>query len=158
MDKVTQYLNQLTPRDRFALLVLSAFVGVIIILYGFLLPANRYAETSLSHYQQQKELLAWMQANEETARAKANQSSQAIDRSQSLLTVASSTAKAQGISFKRFEPQGDNALRIWLDQVSFNDMLLWLNSLTEQQGIEIRQINIDRREAGVVNTRLVLAR
>ncbi len=74
----------------------------------------------------------------------------------SILSLVNNTAKAKNIVLKRFEPEGKNGLRIWLDQVHFNSTIDWLETLEKDKGIRIEQVSIDKVSPGIVNLRAVL--
>lgn len=77
---------------------------------------------------------------------------------QSVLAIVNSTSRAKDIKLSRFEPEGENGLRIWLDKVKFDDVVDWLDLLENEQGVRVTQINIDKVEPGTVNLRAVLQR
>lgn len=159
MQNLQQRFAALAPKDRLALTLLGIFIGLILVVYVLILPANRYADNAAEHHRERAELLAWMQANEGAARMMAGQN---LDRprpaaGQSILSLASQTAQSHSISFKRFEPFADGGLRIWLDNIDFNKMLMWLTQLQEQYGIDVLQASVDRgKNSGKVSAKLEL--
>lgn len=74
----------------------------------------------------------------------------------SILSTVNNTAKVKNIQLKRFEPDGDSGLRIWLDKVNFDAAIAWLELLETTRGITVEQISIDKVEPGIVNIRAVL--
>lgn len=74
----------------------------------------------------------------------------------SILSIVNNSAKAKSIVLKRFEPEGQNGLRVWLDRANFNSVIDWLEILESQKGISIDQISIDKVSPGLVNLRAVL--
>ena len=74
----------------------------------------------------------------------------------SILSVVNNTAKAKSITLKRFEPEGQHGLRVWLDRANFNSVIDWLEILETQKGISIEQISIDKVSPGLINLRAVL--
>lgn len=159
INELTQRFSALPPKDRLALTVLGVFLAALLIIYLVLLPAHRFANEAAVHHQQRAELLAWMQANEATVKTLASQPNKKTSASsgQSILSLASQQAQAHNINFKRFEPFGDGGLRIWLDEVGFNNMLQWLTQLQQEYGVQVRQVSIDRaKKAGTVSSKLEL--
>ncbi len=149
----------LPQQDRLALTVLAVFMTLVVVIYALILPANRYADSAANHHRERAQLLAWMQANENTARMMSNKTldSSSLIEGQSMLGLASQTAQPHGISFKRFEPFADGGLRVWLDNTDFNSMLKWLTQLQQQYGVNVLQATIDRGKAsGKVTAKLEL--
>jgi len=159
MTELKQRFNALSPNDRLALTILGLFVTVLLVVYMLVLPAHRFANEAADQHQQSTELLAWMQTNEAAARALAPQPvvKATLATGQSILSLASQQAQANNISFKRFEPFAEGGLRIWLDNVSFNNMLQWLTQLQENYGVQVNQLSVDRsKDAGTVTAKLEL--
>jgi general secretion pathway protein M len=97
-----------------------------------------------------KRLSAFANTSEEAAQA---------DSGQSLLLLVDRKAKTAGLNetIKRVEPQGVNQLRIQLEQVNFDQMIRWLDSLAQEHGIAVDNANIDRQtSSGRVDARLIL--
>lgn len=159
LTDLKQQFLALAPKDRLAIALLSVFLAGLIVIYLMLLPAHRFANNAAEQYQQRAEILAWMKSNAAAARTLTVQTTDKpkLAPGQSILSLASQQAQAKGIGFKRFEPFGDGGLRVWLDTVPFNDMLLWLVQLQDEFGIEVQQISIDRDKGnGTVNAKLEL--
>ncbi len=58
---------------------------------------------------------------------------------------------------KRIEPEGQNSVRVWLEQAAFDDVIQWLQNLKRDYGIHTADIVIERQAAaGRVNARLTL--
>jgi len=159
ITELKQRFDALSSNDRIALSLLSLFVAALFVVYMLILPAHRFANDAADQHQQSAELLAWMQANEAAARVLAPQPAvkTTLATGQSILSLASQQAQANNISFKRFEPFAEGGLRIWLDNVPFNNMLQWLTQLQENYGVQVNQLSVDRSKgAGTVTAKLEL--
>lgn len=62
-----------------------------------------------------------------------------------ILAIVTGQAKRAQINLKRFEPDGDG-LRVWLEDAVFDDAMRWLEALNQENGILIKQINVDRSD------------
>lgn len=62
-----------------------------------------------------------------------------------ILAIVTQQAKKSNINLKRFEPDGDG-LRIWLEDAVFDDAIRWLEHLNSKNGIQIKQINVERSD------------
>ncbi len=112
---------------------------------------------------QQRKELAWMrQAATEIKRLEntgAASQTPRVGDGRSLLTLVDQTAKTAGLgtAVKRVEPQGEDKLRVQLEQVSFDKVILWLGTLKQAHGVNIVNAVIDRQtDNGQVNARLTL--
>jgi len=147
--------RSLEPRDRLALLALSAFFGVLLFYFLLWQPLHKFRASSKDNFDKQTELLQAMRGSEKEARASIGKSV-STPTGQSLLTQVSRTAQQFGIKPNRLQPEGGDAVSVWFDEVNFNDLIKWLDSQS-QSGMSVRQISIDREELpGKVNARIVL--
>ncbi len=158
-EKLSLYLdkvNALESRERYLLLLLVVFLGVLVLYLVVWAPINSYYESSLLKRDTQFSLIQYMRASEKQARAAAG-TKVVRATGQSLITEVSNSARQLGITLNRIQPEGDSAVSIWIDNVPFNDFINWIEQLNDRQGISVEQISIDRQDApGLVNTRVVL--
>ena len=62
-------------------------------------------------------------------------------------------------SVNKIESSGNNGVRVTLNEVPFNQMLVWLNTLASHNGIHVISANIERASgAGKANARLTFER
>ena len=77
---------------------------------------------------------------------------------QSLPVTAIQTAKAFSLNLRRVQPQG-LGVRLSMDEVAFDQVILWLEDLHKNYQISARSIEINRRpQPGVVSANLYLER
>lgn len=80
---------------------------------------------------------------------------------QSLLAVVDQSGKASrlGKPPSRLQPEGDNMVRVWIEDVPFDAVLRWLNDLQTRYGVRVDSADIERQSAaGMVTVRLTLVR
>lgn len=71
-----------------------------------------------------------------------------------ILAVVSQQARKDQIQLTRYEQDGES-LRVWVDNASFDDSARWIERLSRTQGVQVGQINIDRKpEPGRVDLRV----
>jgi general secretion pathway protein M len=109
---------------------------------------------------EQRVLLTWMeQAAGEVRQLRGAGSAPVSTGGRSLLAITDSSARQAGLgnALKRVEPDGDTAVRVWLENAAFNDMTRWLDQLNEQYAVAVDGAVVERSEsAGRVDARLVL--
>jgi len=145
-----------SQRDRRIVLGLGASCFAAVLVFGLLLPVASYNDTAQVNYRARLDTYQFMQQNKgvfDTGKEGAS----VRDTNQSLLGLANTSSKAFGFVFKRYEPVGDNGLGLWLEDVSFNRVVLWLQRLDSQYNIHVTEIVVDQQSrAGMVNVRLEL--
>lgn len=146
-----QHLND---RERLYVNIGALLFGLFIVYQIIISPALGYLTRGREDYQRELENVEWMRAQEGEIRQliEANQSS----REGSLLSVASATAKKYNLAFSRFDPDSDDKVRLWLEQVKFNDVVGWLSELENEQGVSAVDISVDSASPGYVSVRLTL--
>ena len=108
----------------------------------------------------QKQTLAWMQESAvkvQSLRRASSGSSRGL-AGRSLLAVVDQSARSDGLgsAIKRIEPDGTKGVKVWLEAVGFDPMILWLGKLTKTYRIETSIISIEPQGAGRVDARLTL--
>lgn len=154
-QKLWAYYETAAPREQIALKSLGVFLSLVIILLLVILPLHRFSSGAIADYRAQRETLQWMQNNRASINNNATQKQR--EPGSSLLTLANQGARDFGLAFKRYEPNANQGLNLWLEQVPFNQVVKWLEALERDYGIVAVEFTASRRdEAGVVDVRVVL--
>lgn len=156
IQRLSRRFNNLARREQLALIILTVFTAIMVLIYGVMMPANDYKQRAEQNYRSALDTLSWMEENKPLVSQNFSMH-EARDPGQSLLGIANQTSKSFRLSFKRYQPVGENGLSLWLDAVSFNNVVLWLERLDKRYNIIVKEIAVDREESkGLVNVRLVL--
>ena len=147
--------RSLSDRDRTLVNILGVALGLFFLYQLVISPAYSYLGDASNKYKNKLEGYEWMVSKKDET--KALLAEKGSDREGSLLSVASNTAKGHNLSFTNFEPEGDERLRLRLENVKFNDLVSWLGELELSQGVSAVDIAMDSgTSAGYVNVRLTL--
>ncbi|HSB96484.1 MAG TPA: type II secretion system protein M [Spongiibacteraceae bacterium] len=142
------------PREQLAVRVLSVFFLVLVIVLSVMMPLHRFNADAIAALHAQQDTLTWMQANRASIGKAGSVTRKPGD---SVLTLANQSARDLGITFKRYEPKGERGLSLWLEQVSFEQVVKWLDVLERDYGVIAVDFSASRRnEAGLVDVRLIL--
>ncbi|MCG7199721.1 type II secretion system protein M [Marinobacter pelagius] len=160
---IAQY-DQLPRRDQQALTALGIAVLVGILYFAVWQPVTGFHDRAASARDNAAELLSWMQANEPVIQGLAGASSSSAAATadkpadgRALMALVTSSAREAGLALQRFEPSGDDAIRVWLDGVPYADVASWLERLNTENGVVIDQAAMDRgNDPGKVSVRLTL--
>nr|VFK22080.1 MAG: general secretion pathway protein M [Candidatus Kentron sp. MB]VFK27682.1 MAG: general secretion pathway protein M [Candidatus Kentron sp. MB]VFK74387.1 MAG: general secretion pathway protein M [Candidatus Kentron sp. MB] len=151
-------LDTLKPRERIVLAIGAVTIPLSLLWFLVIQPLDhrvRYLTQQVSHQQAE---LQWMQrAAEAITRLRENAGTDAPG-SESLLMIVDDNAKKVGISraLKRIEPIGQEGVRVWLEDVAFQDLLRWLGNL-RVRGVRADSIAIERRKTpGLVHAKATL--
>lgn len=102
---------------------------------------------------------SWMQ--EAAVKMKSLRGSGAVARQPvtSLLGVINSTARPtlKGAELKRVEEDRSAGVRVWIETVAFDDLVIWLGDLKRRYGIDVSSVSVEKMgKPGRVNARLIL--
>ncbi|WP_372995497.1 type II secretion system protein GspM [Marinobacter sp.] len=165
VEKLIAQYDQLPRRDQQALMVLAIAVFLGILYFAIWRPAADFNDQSVAARDNAGELLAWMQANEPTIQrlgdAGGDSGAATADKPEdgrALMALVTRSAGEAGLSLQRFEPSGEAAIRVWLENAPFAEVASWLERLNGDHGVVIDQAAMDRSgEPGRVSVRLTLA-
>ncbi|MDX1634560.1 MAG: type II secretion system protein M [Marinobacter sp.] len=158
---ITRY-DQLPRRDQQGLQVIAVALLLGLLYFMVWRPAADFHDASVADHDRARDLVAWMQQNRAeirqlAANQAAGQGGGQIADSRALMSTVTSSAREAGLQLQRFEPSGDNAIRVWMEDVPFNQLAAWLERLTANHGIVIDQAALDRSDQpGRVSARFTL--
>lgn len=165
IGKLIARYDQLPARDRQALVVLALALLLAVLYFVVWRPAAAFHEQAHDSRESAQELLAWMQSNEaaiqalgaaDGAGAGANDRQRPAD-GRALMALITRTADEADLSLQRFEPAGEDTVRVWMEAVPFTAVAAWLEQLADGHGVIIDQASVDRADApGIVSVRLAL--
>jgi len=155
----------LSKTQREQLMLISAGAAALLFLLYLMAwqPFTEAVDRNRQRVVSQQATLQWMEENlAEVQRLRGQQNKrQGARTNEALLTLVDRTSKEKQLrqQIQRLKPQGEDGVQLWIEEAPFDILLKWLGELTEQYGIVIDTLNIDRQNGpGLVNARLVLQR
>ncbi len=163
IDQIKHWHASLPPRDMW---MLNFIVAVLFITLFYLLlwePLHKGLDNEQTRYDTQQSTLDWMQqAAREARQLQSSGHHQQIKLANKAITLVleQSIVNAGLKSFVgKIESSGNTAARVKLNNVSFNQMLVWLNTIETHNGISVSSAIIERSGTpGNVNARLSFIR
>ncbi len=143
--------QQLNIREQRLVVVMSALISIFILYSLIWQPMNESIATSKLKIERQQKLLTWVQESAQRyQRAKRNGGNSS---GESLSSIVNRTSRIEQISITRMQPQGDD-LQVWIDEISFNQLLSWLEKLASRDGLQVKNIDLSKADQqGVVRVR-----
>ena len=151
--------DALAPRERL-LVAVAAVVVLITLLYLLIWEPLVKAHTGRAESLDAARALA---ARIETAAVLSQRGATGggVDRVTSLLAAVDQTSRSPvlGKAPSRLQPEGDREVKVWIEDVAFDNLLRWLAELETRYGIGASSAEIERGAAsGTVSARLTLVR
>ncbi|QSP93951.1 type II secretion system protein M [Marinobacter salinisoli] len=159
---IAQY-DQMPRRDQQALMVLSIAIVLGVLYFLVWQPASDFHDRAVANHENSADLLAWMKANEATIKrlggsdGEQGEGAVAVADGRALMALVTGSAREAGLSLQRFEPSGQNSIRVWLEDAPFAEVAAWLERLNTGHAVIVDQAAMDRSdEPGRVSVRLTL--
>ncbi len=163
LQQLKQWYKSLPQKEQWMVSGTTALILATLFYLVIWEPIHVGLQTERQKQQSQQEILIWMQqaANEvRTLRASGSRST-IRDRNKPITLVIEQAIKNAGLksSLNKIESSGKDGARVTLNEASFNQVLVWLNTLSTYNGIQVVSANIERgKEPGRANARLSFER
>ncbi len=163
LEQLKQWHASLPTRDMW---MLNFIVSILLLTLFYLAlwePLHKGLEQEKTKYESRQGTLLWMQQAAQEARIlKASGNRHRIKQANQPITLVleQSIVNAGLKAFvDKIESSGSSGARVKLNNVSFNQMLVWLNTIETHNGITVTSAIIERgKNAGNVDARLSFSR
>lgn len=158
--RISSAYTQLQPRERVIVLAAAAILAVLIAYLGIWEPLVKAHHRNAEALEASRALAIRIEA---AASLTKGQSGGSVDRNAALLSVVdqSSRSGTLGKAPTRVQPEGsgEREVKVWFEDVPFNNTLHWLTELQTRYAIQVSSAEIDQGSApGLVNARFTLSR
>lgn len=144
--------QQLNNREQQLVLVMSVVMAIFILYSLIWQPLNQSLVDGKAKLSRQQALLTWVEEGSERY-LQAKRAGAASRSNASLSSIINRTSRQSNITITRMQPQGDE-LQVWIDEISFNRLLTWLEMLASREGLQVKNIDLSKTEQpGVVRVR-----
>jgi len=151
MDKLQSWWRGISAREQRLVAVGGSVLLIGLFYWAIWQPvANRIAERERQVVNQQQ-TLAWLKEKGQEVLAMQGGQGRQIDTGGTLDGVVNRTAFNQKIKIARLQPQGQD-LQVWIDTVPFDDLLIWLATLSDQYGVQVQIIELAREGLILITT------
>ncbi len=154
--------QQLAPREKQLLILMSVVVLITLFYFALWKPLKTGIEDGELRIKAQTRAL--MEIRKQAAEVRQLRSSGAasdttVKDSSSLLGLIERSAKQKKIKggLQKVQPEGEREVRVWMENVSFDQLISWLDLLTNRYGIQISEISLEHGNTpGIVSGRILL--
>lgn len=154
--------RELPPREQVVvavgLLVVLLTLTYLVLWEPFAL-ARLHQQTELADERALAERLETIAAA--VTRARASGLGAVQGREQSLLTLVDQAGRLPelGKAPTRIQPEGEKEVKLWFEDVPFDPLSQWVNTLETRYGVVVSNADVERRAgSGLVNARLTVSR
>ena len=162
LNNMKERWQQLAPREKQLLIIMSIVIVITLFYFSLWKPLITGIEDGELRIKAQTRAL--MEIRKQAAevrqlRASGAGSNNSVKDSTSLLGLIERSAKQKNIkgSLQKVQPEGQREVRVWMENVSFDQLISWLDLLTNRYGIQINDISLERSNTpGIVSGRILL--
>jgi len=163
MQKIKFWFNTLQTNEQRMVLATSAIICLTVFYLVVWEPLHLNLKEQEHKTQSQQEILSWMQQAAIEARTLRSGGSRNVirDKNKPVTLVVEQSIQNAGLkpSVNKIESSGNTGTRVTLNEASFNQLLVWLNTISTHNGIIVSSANIERgNKPGRANVRLTLER
>lgn len=160
VEEIRNRFEALEPRERRFILAAVGVLVVTLVIVAIVQPLHRYRNDLAERVESERELVSWMRGAVDVLRARGPVAAAPVAGG-SLLAMTDSSLRDAGLaqSIRRIQQEGDDAVRVRLESASFDQVMLWLESLKEGAGVIASEMSVERADGpGLVNVTLTLTR
>lgn len=160
-NKFASRFKSLNAQKQRAVISCAIIVMLSSIYLFAITPIYKAIDNCAARITQKKQDLAWMNAmSGQLSSLDSNQStvnSQSVSIVSQVANLAAGSAIAAGLTGQT--PTGQNGTKVQLENINFDDLILWLGQLQKLNGIRIDEAEISQIDyAGLVNATVALSR
>lgn len=157
MDKLREWLANLSQRERTLVYAAGSLLGVALVVGALVLPVQTLHDKTAKRVAQKQADLAWMQQRAPQALAAAGMAQGASG--ESLVALVDRTAREAGLAsaLRDQSPTSNSGVHLRFEAASFDALIAWLVTLQQQQGVAVESATIGAAGPGLVNATISLS-
>jgi general secretion pathway protein M len=158
-EQLATSIDRLQPRERVIVAIGAVAVALTVLYSGIWHPASKARIEAESRLTDARAIA--VQLERAGAMARANPGAHPQGGGGSLLTIVDQATRAGdlGKTPPRLQPDGENAVRVWFENVPFDNLARWMGQLETKYGVRIDAVDVEHQSTpGVVNARLSIGR
>lgn len=160
IERLQDWLDGLAPRERVLVLFAGAFTLLALLWLLLVQPLLLQKARAEDRLREQQQLLAELSQLAARGGPQVRAPAAPGTAGQSLVVLIDRTVRERGLAgfLRRNQPDGQDSIRLRLENVPFDQLVEWLADLQGRYGLAATSVTIDpASERGRVDTNLVLA-
>ncbi len=157
------WFDSLAEREQIMVLTAAGFVAVAILYLGLWLPLDRGHKSAAASVEIWRLSLAELRPLRSSIQNPTTGRAPADGQKQSLVVIIDNTLRQRDLYgfLQRSQPTSEIGIRVELENVPFDDLMLWLSDLGRNHGLQVQSGNFSRgagESQGRVTSSLTLER
>jgi len=151
-----------SPREQMILMVGGVALVLAFIYLAMLKPVYDGLDEKRSRVDGNKNAISWMQDAASEALSLKGSSGvdmSKVDTTQAPLTAVARIFREAGLPApNRVDPVGSQGARVQISEIEFDKLVIVLENLESQSGLQVQSLNVSSQRSGVVGARITLER
>ncbi|MDA3868680.1 MAG: type II secretion system protein M [Gammaproteobacteria bacterium] len=156
-DALNTWFSSLQGRDKNLLLITIVLLVSTLFYLMVWEPLHQGREQAQQKLKSQQEIYAWMKTASMEVSSLKGAGTRSTSSTQPIALILENSAKISGLKqhINKIESSGRSGANAQIDSASFDQMLVWLNTLEQQHGVTVTTATIERnQQAGTISARL----
>ncbi len=144
MNHLIERINQLSKRERMLLAggVIMIFIGLV--YWGGYQPIQNNHQNAQRSLNNEKRLYEYVtEQADEIVTLRSQSGGNTNFHKMSISQAVNRTTKQYNINIDRLQPRGDNELQLWIGNLPFSGLILWLAQLENRYNIHVEEIDVE---------------
>ncbi|WP_117235627.1 type II secretion system protein M [Vibrio maerlii] len=144
-EKASSWWQSISQREQRLVIAAAVVTAFVAVYWGLIQPLNTRAAQAEARLVSERQLLSWVQGKADSIVAQRGSGSTVATSNQPLNQVISRTASQYRVELIRVQPRGE-MLQVWVQPLSFDQLINWLTFLQEKQGISVAFLDIEETD------------
>ena len=157
LELLNTWYNGLTSRDRNLFIATITILTITLFYLMVWEPVHQGRDLQQQKLKSQQDIYSWMQSAANEVKSFKGTGTRKAPSKQPITLTLENSAKISGLKkhINKIESSGKNGARVKIDSASFDQLLVWLNTLEQQHGVTITTASIERNDkTGNISARL----
>lgn len=157
LEILNNWYNSLPTRDRNLFIVTVTLLLITLFYLIVWEPVHQARDKQQEKFKSQQDIYVWMQSAANEVKSFKGAGTRKAPSNQAITLILENSARISGLKqhINKIESSGKNGARVKIDSASFDQLLVWLNTLEQQHGVTITTASIERNNTtGTVSARL----
>jgi len=145
MESIKQWYTSLQASEQRMVMIATVFFSSVLIFILLIQPLNQHRNKLLKQIEAKQTQLAWMREN--AARVQGASAAKPGPASRTPLNnLVAQSSSQYGLRISQIKGSDRDGVQVWFDDVSFDDLLRWLDQMESSYGVTLVSINIRGRD------------
>lgn len=146
MEAVLSYWHARSHNEQRGIIITTVVLLLCLLYFGILNPLIMRANKAEQSLKNERQLSSWVANKVAQIQSLQQEGGDSSSSSMPLNQAVTSSTRRYQIEIVRLQPQQDE-LQVWIQPLSFNTLLKWLDELNKRYGVSVKFIEIGKGDS-----------